>query len=319
MRVPAAVCCAGRPVMKPSTHVDRPRRIRGSLLTALAALAVTASACTTLDRAIAWAWPALPTPYPIAVALAPTATPFPASEPTDEATITPSAHSAQESATPALDPSPTDVPPSATATSTSPGPSLSAVPVATMTPLTTATATRTRTATATASPAPSPTRTATPSATASAAPQPVAPTATPTSQNACAPTGNDAFESELIGLINQERTARGLGALAPQSQLTAAARVHSSDMACNDFVSHTGSDGSSPGERVARQGYSYSGLAENIYAGGGSPSSVLGAWMNSAGHRDNLLNAAYTEIGIGYRYRAGSTYGAYITAVLARP
>lgn len=293
--------------------LHRPRRT-GAILTTALTLALAASGCAALDRAVGWAWPPLPTPYPISAVPAPTSTPFPASAPTEEASSPSPEPSPQETATPALDPSPTDLPPTATSTPTGSGPSPTAGASATVT---TATATRTRTATG--SPAHSPTRTATPSPTASAAPQPAAPTATPTPQSACSPTGNDAFEADLIALINQERGARGLEALAPQGQLTGAARVHSADMACNDLVSHTGSDGSSPGDRVTRQGYSYRSLGENIYAGGGSASSVLNAWMNSAGHRDNLLNPGFREIGVGYRHWSGSTYGTYITAVLASP
>lgn len=135
----------------------------------------------------------------------------------------------------------------------------------------------------------------------------------------CSPAGSDGFESTLIGLINQERRNRGIAELQAQGQLTTAARLHSADMGCNDFVSHTGSDGSMPWDRAAGQGYIYSAIAENIFAGSSSAQTAFNAWMGSQGHRDNMLNPTYTEIGIGYRYWAGSTYGAYVTAVFARP
>jgi uncharacterized protein YkwD len=127
------------------------------------------------------------------------------------------------------------------------------------------------------------------------------------------------LESSLIQLINQERQSRGIGTLSQQSQLAAAARVHSEDMACNDFVSHTGSDGSLPWDRARAQGYNYSAIAENIFAGSSSAQSIFNGWMNSPGHRDNMLNPTYTEIGVGYRYWADSTYRAYTTAVFAKP
>jgi uncharacterized protein YkwD len=94
-------------------------------------------------------------------------------------------------------------------------------------------------------------------------------------------------------------------------------------MACNSFVSHTGSDGSSVRDRVERQGYDWSWIGENIYATGNTSSSapqqVFTWWMNSAPHRANLLHSIYTDIGIGYMFRTGSGYGGYFTAVFARP
>ena len=91
-------------------------------------------------------------------------------------------------------------------------------------------------------------------------------------------------------------------------------------MACNDFFSHTGSDGSTVAMRVAAQGYSASRVGENIYAGSSaSPQSAFDWWMNSAPHRANLLNANYIDIGIGYIYEPNSPYKGYFTAVFARP
>ncbi len=123
----------------------------------------------------------------------------------------------------------------------------------------------------------------------------------------------------MIGLINEARQAQGLHPLVQQNQLTAAARVHSDDMACNDFISHTGSDGSSPADRVTSQGYSYSWIGENIFAGSSSPQTAFDWWMNSEPHRNNILHSNYTEIGIGYSYLEGSRYRNHYTAVFARP
>ncbi len=144
-------------------------------------------------------------------------------------------------------------------------------------------------------------------------------TAAPTAPPSCDPASNGSVESALITLINQERLGRGLTALSPQGQLATAARDHSADMACNNFFSHTGSDGSLPWDRVSALGYSYAAIAENIFAGSSNAQIAFDAWMNSPGHRENMLNPTYTEIGIGYRYWADSPYGAYTTAVLARP
>jgi uncharacterized protein YkwD len=104
-----------------------------------------------------------------------------------------------------------------------------------------------------------------------------------------------------------------------QNQLGTAARAHSQDMACNRFFDHTGSDGSSFAARITRAGYSYSAAAENIAAGYGDPASVVAGWMGSQGHKDNMLNPIYTQVGVGYIYVAGSPYGVYWTADFAKP
>ncbi len=188
-------------------------------------------------------------------------------------------------------------------------------PTSTRTPLPTWTPTR-RSPTATFTPRP-PTPTYTP--------QPPTATSEPTytaTPATCVFSGNASFETTLVNLINQERSSQGISPLIVSSQLTAAARQHSRDMACNDFFSHTGSDGSSPFDRMAWSGFSFTAAAENIYAGSGpynSPQQAFNGWMNSSGHRINMLNATYTHVGIGYIYCASSTYGGYFTADFARP
>jgi uncharacterized protein YkwD len=148
-----------------------------------------------------------------------------------------------------------------------------------------------------------------------------APTATPS--GACSPGGNSGFESTLLGLINAERESQDLDPYSAQGQLQAAARGHAADMACNHFFSHTGSDGSSVGQRVNAQGYSWSWVGENIFATSNSSSSApqqaFDWWMNSTLHRANLLSPNYTQIGLGYVHLAGSDYGGYFVAVFARP
>jgi uncharacterized protein YkwD len=152
----------------------------------------------------------------------------------------------------------------------------------------------------------------------------MAPSNTPAPTNTsapsgCSPSGNASYEATLIGLINDARQAQGLHPLTQQNQLSAAARLHSDDMACNDFISHTGSDGSSPADRVTDQGYSYSWVGENIFAGSSSPQTAFDWWMNSEPHRNNILHSSYTEIGIGYSYLEDSRYHTHYTAVFARP
>ncbi|MBM3122520.1 MAG: CAP domain-containing protein, partial [Chloroflexi bacterium] len=103
------------------------------------------------------------------------------------------------------------------------------------------------------------------------------------------------------------------------SRLQAAARVHATDMACNHFTSHTGSDGSSVRDRVERQGYSWSWIGENFFVGGGSAQTAFNWWMNSTPHRANLLSPNYTQFGVGYVYDADSDYGGYFVVVFAKP
>ncbi len=179
-------------------------------------------------------------------------------------------------------------------------------------------------------PEPSPTATtAPPTATLTPLPPtatPVPPTATPVPPTptaaGCAPSGNVGYEDQLLALINQERQNQGLAPLTMNAALREAARAHSRDMACNGFFSHTGSDGSSPADRVTRYGYSFSYLGENIYAGSGpynSPQAAFQAWMNSTGHRENMLSPNFVHVGIGYMYEPNSPYGSYWTADFGSP
>jgi len=82
------------------------------------------------------------------------------------------------------------------------------------------------------------------------------------------------------------------------SQLNQAATNHANDMTTNNFFSHTGSDGSNVGTRVTRTGYNWSTVGENIASGYRSAQEVHDGWMNSSGHRANILNSNYTQIGI---------------------
>lgn len=150
-----------------------------------------------------------------------------------------------------------------------------------------------------------------------------APTPAPAAAG-CAATRNTDFEAQVLALMNQARQEAGLPALEVQSQLSAAAFKHSLDMSCANFVNHIGSDGGTWFDRVSAQGYaSYSTARENIYVGspdfGGNPQGAFTWWMNSKVHRDNILFATVTEVGIGYAFNPNSDYGGYYTVVFARP
>ncbi len=292
------------------------------------------------DRTLGAAPSGVPLVVVIETPLPPSATAFPTFTSTTTSTQTATfTASATGTATATPSPTPTDTPtptftPTSTMTATIPLPQTS---TSTRTPTRTSTSTSTRTGTPTPSPTEtSPLETPTPTWTATQTPEGTppapSPTASPTqtsapptatSAPACSATGNTSFETTLFSLINQERQNRGLAPYNLQSQLQAAARLHSTDMACNNFLSHTGSDGSSVGDRVRRQGYNWTWVGENIYATGNTsstaPQQAFNWWMNSSLHRANLLSPNYTDIGLGYMYRSGSTYGGYFTAVFARP
>ncbi|POM77470.1 SCP-like extracellular protein, partial [Phytophthora palmivora] len=96
-------------------------------------------------------------------------------------------------------------------------------------------------------------------------------------------------------------------------KLAAAAKRHSDDMAANDFMAHDGSDGSTMSQRVTDAGYEWSAVAENVAAGQEDVASVMESWMNSEGHRANILGADYTMFGTAYAYDASTTYKHYWT------
>ena len=127
----------------------------------------------------------------------------------------------------------------------------------------------------------------------------------------------------MISLINQQRAQAGLPPLNANSALASAAQRHSVDMACNSFVDHAGTDGTTWYDRISAAGYSYSNANENIYVGfpdfGGTAQGAVTWWMNSQVHRDNILNSQNVDAGVGYVYDANSQWGGYYTIVFARP
>lgn len=106
--------------------------------------------------------------------------------------------------------------------------------------------------------------------------------------------------SEVVALTNTERSAAGLPPLAVDPHLTAAAQGHSADMVARNFYAHTAPDGSRARDRAAAAGYPHQGIGENIACGQRSPGEVVRGWMNSPGHRENILRPDYTRIGVGY-------------------
>ena len=131
-----------------------------------------------------------------------------------------------------------------------------------------------------------------------------APTVVPTPVPDACGAVNRAFELEVLRLINAERAKVGLSALVEDKSLTVAARCHAIDMAVNDFLSHTGSNGSKPGERVIAAGYSGNYAGEIAGKGFTAPQEMVDSWMSSPPHRTILLSSTATEFGAGYGYNS---------------
>ncbi|MGW7688266.1 CAP domain-containing protein [Streptomyces asiaticus] len=128
------------------------------------------------------------------------------------------------------------------------------------------------------------------------------PSAAMASQSAApagSPSATSADQQEVVDLVNSERSKAGCEPLTVNAKLTKAAQDHSEDMAAHSNMSHTGSDGSSPGDRIERAGYSWRAYGENVAYGYDSPKSVMEGWMNSSGHKANILNCDFKEIGVG--------------------
>ncbi|GAA2237197.1 CAP domain-containing protein [Streptomyces nogalater] len=133
-----------------------------------------------------------------------------------------------------------------------------------------------------------PTAAATPAAPTAAAPAAPAPTATASGVTA-----------EILRLVNAERDKVGCRPLTLNPALTKAAQAHSEDMAAHRNMSHTGTDGSDPGLRITRAGYTWSSYGENVAYGYTTAEQVMAGWMASSGHRANILNCGFQEIGVG--------------------
>ncbi|MFG6433351.1 CAP domain-containing protein [Roseateles sp. LYH14W] len=138
------------------------------------------------------------------------------------------------------------------------------------------------------------------------------------------------FQADMLAAVNAHRRAgatcgaRGAFPAAAEltwnAQLTQAAVVHSDDMAAGNFFSHTGSNGSSAGDRVTAAGYAWRGVGENIAAGQTSVAQVVDGWMKSDGHRANLMNPAFRDIGVAcIAGSASNTYRTYWSQEFGTP
>lgn len=107
------------------------------------------------------------------------------------------------------------------------------------------------------------------------------------------------LEAEVIRLVNSERTKAGLPILTENSELNKVARIKSQDFVSNNYFSHTSPTYGTPFDMLRTFGIKYSAAAENIASGQRTASEVMNTWMNSPGHRANILNPNYNQIGVG--------------------
>ena len=117
------------------------------------------------------------------------------------------------------------------------------------------------------------------------------------------------FQEEVVRLVNIERRKRGITPLSISNKLSSAATIRANEL--TQKFSHTRPNGRSYISAVESAGYAYSYVGENIAAGQKRPQDVMNTWMNSAGHRANILNPNYTEIGIGISYTQNNIYGTH--------
>ena len=108
------------------------------------------------------------------------------------------------------------------------------------------------------------------------------------------------YEEEVVRLVNEIRVSNGLKALTQDWELSRVARYKSQDMKDNRYFSHTSPVYGSPFQMMKSFGITYRTAGENIARGQATPEAVVNAWMNSSGHRKNILSTSFTHIGVGY-------------------
>ncbi|TPG19845.1 CAP domain-containing protein [Pedococcus bigeumensis] len=133
----------------------------------------------------------------------------------------------------------------------------------------------------------------------------------PSPKPAPKPPSGTGVTGQFLSLVNSERAKAGCGAVRSNSALQRAAQGHSADMAAKNYFSHTSKDGRTFADRIRAAGYGGSTIGENIAAGQSTASAVMRSWLASSGHRANILNCAFTAIGVGYA--RGGSYGHYWT------
>jgi uncharacterized protein YkwD len=125
-----------------------------------------------------------------------------------------------------------------------------------------------------------------------------------------------AFEAKLLSLHNQAREARNLRSLTLEDRLSKAAQKHAEWMAAHQKMSHTGAGGSNHLDRIKDEGYVTRGSGENIAMGYPNEETVMKGWLNSAGHRANILNTSWRHVGFGLKVDSrGRSWWAAVFAI----
>ena len=158
----------------------------------------------------------------------------------------------------------------------------------------------------TAAPAPAKPTTTAPVATKppTTAPAPVKPTTTAPAANSLG-----AYENQVVTLVNQERAKAGLAPLKINTKLAGVAERKAEDLRDKNYFAHNSPTYGSPFDMMKQFGITYTSAGENIAKGQKTPAEVMNGWMNSPGHKANIMNANYTEIGVGYVTDSnGTTY-----------
>lgn len=151
------------------------------------------------------------------------------------------------------------------------------------------------------SPSPSPRRS-------TAVPKPVpSRTPGPTRTTGASP-ASPGLKDQVLRLVNEERGKAGCSPVTADPKLGTAAQLHSDDMAARDFFDHTNPDGQGPQPRIDAAGYRWSSWGENIARGQADAAAVMKSWMNSPGHRANILNCAFTDLGVGVHLGSGGPW-----------
>jgi uncharacterized YkwD family protein len=130
-------------------------------------------------------------------------------------------------------------------------------------------------------------------------PEPTKPTPAPAPTPAPTTGEFSAYQQEVLNIVNKERTSRGLSALKLSSEVSKVATIKSQDMIDKGYFDHNSPTYGSPFDMMKKFGITYRAAGENIAMGQRTPQDVMTAWMNSDGHRKNILNSSFTEIGIG--------------------
>ncbi|MGW2212022.1 sigma-70 family RNA polymerase sigma factor [Streptomyces sp. NPDC001781] len=165
----------------------------------------------------------------------------------------------------------------------------------------------------------SPSRSASASSSPSRSPRAIRPTvsaavkaplrpARPASRTPLARSAPSGTVARVIALVNDERAKAGCGPVSEDRLLDAAAQGHSEDMGTRRFFDHTNPDGAGPDARITAAGYRWSAYGENIAQGQRTAESVMAAWMNSPGHRANILNCSFRNLGVGVHEGSGGPW-----------